>query len=139
MSNLVTYAIYVRTTSSKLTTDNLILKFGRKALAYPATTHASNGTNWKITQETDVIVLELEVGESMTKDKLEVATADHVLLVVRYKGHINDEWRASSLDVRLLMPPGNDDKNVKAIMQSNGWLKITIPKPKHELDDITIS
>jgi hypothetical protein len=110
-----------------------------KALVYRPTT-TSAGTNWRISEDKDkdLIILELEVGE-LTQDKLEVATRDHVLLVVRYMGDINDEWRASSLDVRLLMPPGYDEKKVEAMMLSKGWLKITIPKPKHEPYNIPFS
>jgi HSP20 family molecular chaperone IbpA len=110
-----------------------------KALVYRPTP-TSGGTNWKIWEDKDkdLIILELEVGE-LAQDKLEVSTTDHVLLVVKYKGDINDEWRASSLDVRLLMPPGYDDKNVGAMMVPKGWLTITIPKPKHEPNKITIS
>ncbi|KXG27601.1 uncharacterized protein LOC110435735 [Sorghum bicolor] len=109
------------------------------ALVYRPTTTLA-GTNWRISEDKDkdLIILELEVGE-LTQDKLEVSTTDHVLLVVKYTGDINDEWRASSLDVRLLMPPGYDDKNVGAMMVSKGWLKITIPKPKHQPNKIPIS
>ncbi|XP_066341121.1 uncharacterized protein [Miscanthus floridulus] len=109
------------------------------ALVYRPTT-TSAGTNWRIWEDKDkdLIILELEVGE-LAQDKLEVSTTDHVLLVVKYKVDINDEWRASSLDVRLLMPPGYDEKNVGAMMLSKGWLQITIPKPKHEPNKIQIS
>ena len=44
----------------------------------------SDGDNWRITEDKDHINLKFNVGESTRKDKLEVATADQVLLTVRY-------------------------------------------------------
>nr|CAB3452397.1 unnamed protein product [Digitaria exilis] len=107
-----------------------------KALVYRPPSGQS-ATNWKILEEKDLIILGLEVGD-LGKEKLNVSTTDHVLLVAKYTGDINEEPRASSLDVRLLMPPGYDEKNVHATL-SKGWLNITIPKPKHEPNTIEIS
>ncbi|KAJ1270693.1 hypothetical protein BS78_06G071200 [Paspalum vaginatum] len=107
------------------------------ALVHPSPT--SDGDNWRITEDKDHINLKFNVGESTGKDKLEVATEDQVLLVIRYKGDSGDDSPASKLDVRLLMPLGYDGKKVKAAIVPGGWLQITIAKPKHETNPIPIT
>jgi hypothetical protein len=99
----------------------------------------SDSDNWRITEDKDHINLKFNVGESTRKDKLEVATADQVLLTVRYTGSRDEDSLASELDARLLMPIGYDGKKVKAAIVPGGWLQITIAKPKHETDKIEIS
>ncbi|WVZ85362.1 hypothetical protein U9M48_032299, partial [Paspalum notatum var. saurae] len=106
-------------------------------LVHPSPT--SDGDNWRITEDKDHINLKFNVGESTGKDKLEVATEDQVLLVIRYKGDSGDDSPASKLDVRLLMPLGYDGKKVKAVLVPGGWLQITIAKPKHETNPIPIT
>lgn len=101
---------------------------------------ASDGDNWRITEDKDHINLKFNVGESTKKDKLEVAmTEDQVLLTVRYTGSHDEDSPASELDARLLMPLGYDGKKVKAAIMHGGWLQITIAKPKHETGKIEIS
>ena len=51
----------------------------------------SDGDNWRITEDKDHINLKFNVGESTRKDKLEVATADQVLLTVRYTGSRDED------------------------------------------------
>jgi HSP20 family molecular chaperone IbpA len=89
------------------------------------------------------IVLSLNVGESTTDKDLEVATTeDQTLLVIRYNKKEEDKSSsspASSLDVRLLMPPGYDSNKMQAILWNTGWLEISIPKPTHEPITIPIT
>ncbi|KAF8697140.1 hypothetical protein HU200_036134 [Digitaria exilis] len=68
---------------------------------------------------------------STKKEKLEVFIEDQVLLTIRYKDDgIDKNSPASGLDVRLLMPLGYVAKKVKAAIVPDGWLQITIAKPK---------
>jgi HSP20 family molecular chaperone IbpA len=103
---------------------------------------AFDGSDWSLGEDKNRIILSLNVGESTTEEDLEVATTeDQTLLVIRYKKKEEDKSSspASSLDVRLLMPPGYDSNKMQGIMWNTGWLEISIPKPKHERKTIPIT
>ncbi|CAD6258728.1 unnamed protein product [Miscanthus lutarioriparius] len=109
------------------------------ALVHP---RAFDGSDWSLGEEKNRIILSLNVGESTTEKDLEVATTeDQTLLVIRYnkEDKSSSSSPASSLDVRLLMPPGYDSNKMQAIMWNTGWLEISIPKPKHERKTIPIT
>jgi hypothetical protein len=83
-----------------------------------------------------LIILKLRVEELTTKDQLKVETTDDLeLLVIKYAGNVNDGSPASSLDLRLLVPPGYDGKKVKAKL-FKGWLVVAMAKPKHDPNQI---
>ncbi|CAL4891411.1 unnamed protein product [Urochloa decumbens] len=104
--------------------------------------HPSVGDDntWKIdAKHKDHITLEFKVGDKTNENNLEVTTTkDQALnfwLVIKYKGDGSDGSLATSLDARLLMPPGYDGKKgMKAEILPDGWLHVVIAKPKQETD-----
>lgn len=128
--------MYIYPVQTKVTFD-----FGIwKALVHPSILGGEHG-NWSITEDTDHITVKLNVGE-LDKDKLEVSTIHEGqgLLAIKYTGDSNNETQVSSLDVRLLMPPGYDVNKVKASIMPNGnWLEVTIARPNLKPTKIPIS
>ncbi|TKW29234.1 hypothetical protein SEVIR_3G382800v4 [Setaria viridis] len=100
-----------------------------------------NHRTWKINDDDDRITLEFDVGYKTEEGKLEVATTkDQALLIIRYTGDRGDDSPATSLDARLLMPPGYDgNKVMKAEILPNGWLEVVIAKPKQEPVNIKVT
>ncbi|RCV19206.1 hypothetical protein SETIT_3G365600v2 [Setaria italica] len=95
--------------------------------------------HWKINDDDDRITLEFNVGDKTEEGNLEVATTkDQALLVIRYTGDRSDDSPATSLDARLLMPPGCN-KVMKAEILPNGWLEVIIAKPKQEPVNIKVT
>lgn len=89
--------------------------------------------DWRLKEEADQITLKFMVGTETSTEELEVATTDdQTLLLIRYikKEGKSSSSPASSLDVRLLMPPGYDSNKMQVMKLYNGWLEISIPKPK---------
>lgn len=113
-----------------------------KALVHPSILGGDHGS-WSITEDTDHITVKLNVGDlGRDKDKLEVSTIPQGqgLLVIKYTGDSKDETPVSSMDVRLLMPPGYDVNKVKASIMPNGnWLEVTIARPQLEPTKIPIN
>lgn len=81
----------------------------------------------------DRTILKLRVGESSStsKGKLKLTTTeDQARLVIRYIGDNNSP--ASELNIELRIPPGCDGKKAQGWLLADGWLIITIAKPKEE-------
>ncbi|KAJ1266429.1 hypothetical protein BS78_08G150400 [Paspalum vaginatum] len=93
----------------------------------------SKGKYWSIIEDDDLTIFKLTVGESTSKEKLQlVPRPDKNLLDIKYTGG-DAACPAINLGHQLVMPLGHDSKQVTA-SKAREFLVIIIPKTKPNPD-----